>query len=216
MASTLSRTWLCVTSRSFQPALSRSSRPILQPEVPAVSTLWPVSKLLLVNNAPPSSSSPNFPARSTGCTTRKCRSIVVEQILLHTIVGHKNVRETMRHRNRRRKHPGRGPSCGDSGFHAGVFKRTVAPVPIEKIGGGRKFGGRTGTVRLPSSAAGLAVARIPLHIGFLGRRRIQEGEIQAVGKLEIENWRGSSERAHTQEIAAIELARHPRKKHSKF
>src|SRR5208283_4126926 len=94
---------------------------------------------------------------------------VVVKVLLHSVVGHNNVRETVLIVVCER-HAQRSPLLGGNpGTLADVLERAVATIVIEQISRSGKF--TRWAVGLPTAAADLVVIGVPFHV--TGHEEIQ-------------------------------------------
>src|SRR5258705_125540 len=86
----------------------------------------------------------------------------MEEILLHTVVRNKNIREAVVIIVGKRDAQCSSLFSCEACARADVFKRPIAAIPVEKTGGGRKNAGRT--ICVPVAAANLVVIGVPLHV----------------------------------------------------
>ena len=87
---------------------------------------------------------------------------VVVEVLLHAVVGHNNVRETVLIVVRERTAQRSPLLGGNPGTLADILERAVPTIVIEQIGSPGKFTRRA--VRFPGAAANLVVIGVPFHI----------------------------------------------------
>src|SRR5258708_18432928 len=89
-------------------------------------------------------------------------AVVVEEELLHAVVGDENVREAVVVIIGEGHAQSAALLGSDAGFLANVFEGAVATIAIKKVGSSRKFARRA--VGLPSPTAGLAMSGVPFHV----------------------------------------------------
>src|SRR5260370_24334297 len=89
-------------------------------------------------------------------------AVVVVEVLLHAIVGDKDVCESVGVVVRERGAQGASLLCGDAGRLADILESSITPVAIENAGGWRKLGWRT--VGMPVPATNLVMVRIQFHV----------------------------------------------------
>src|SRR5271168_4098719 len=89
-------------------------------------------------------------------------AVVVEEVLLHAVVGDKNVREAISVVVGERNAERLSFFCRNTGPLADVLEGTVAAVPIEQAGRRGKYAGRA--IGMPVAAANLVVIGVPFHV----------------------------------------------------
>src|SRR5258706_1765502 len=108
-------------------------------------------------------------------------AIIVVEVLLHAIVGHKDVCVSVGVVVRKRGTERPPLLCGDAGRLADILEGSIAPVAIENAGRWRKLG--WWTVGMPIPATNFVMVGIPFHVS-------SDEEIEMAVIIEIEKARG--------------------------
>src|SRR5713226_1149650 len=89
-------------------------------------------------------------------------AVVVEEKLLHAVVGDEDVREAVVVVVGEGHGQGAALLGRNAGLLADIFKRAISAIAIKKVCRGGKFARRA--IGLPSPTAGLAVLGVPFHV----------------------------------------------------